>query len=136
MTTIKDWLNQKFVEWEKNQGHKQSYYAFSRFLEVSQSGLAQWMTGSGTPTGDDLAAIASKLGTEIYDVIGMPRPSTEMQRFTLALASLPVDIRQHMMNAIVEAGQALGQERLRADSADAHRKVLEILDKWGFQYTA
>mgnify|MGYP005815096153 CR=1 FL=1 len=134
MTTVKDWLNQKFTEWEKTQGHRQSYYAFARYLEVSQSGLAQWMTGSATPGSDDLAAIAGKLGPEIYDVIGLPRPSTEMQRFLQAFASLPPDIRQHMMSAILEVGQSLRQDHLRAESADARRTATEILQKWGFDY--
>lgn len=134
MANVKDWLNQKFTEWEQSQGHKQSYYAFARYLEVSQSGLAQWMTGSAVPGAEDLAAIAGKLGADIYDFMGLPRPSTEMQRFTLSFASLPADIRLHMMSAIVEAGAELRQARLRPESPDARQKVIEILDKWGFQF--
>jgi len=77
MATLKDWLNQKFVEWEKNQGHKQSYYAFARYLEVSQSALSQWMMGSSQPDGEDLPVIAKKLGPEIYEIMGLSRPGAE-----------------------------------------------------------
>ena len=134
MTNLKDWLNQKFTEWEKSQGHKQSYYAFARYLDVSQSGLAQWMMGSAAPEGDDLTALAGKLGPEIYDVMGLPRPSTEMQRFMLAFSSLPPDMRQNMMRAIIEAGQALRQDHLQADSAEAYRIATGIFQKWGVEY--
>lgn len=134
MATVKDWLNQKFMDWEKAQGHKQSYYAFARYLEVSQSGLGQWMVGTGVPSGDDLLSIASKLGPEVYDVLGLPRPNTEVQRVTVSFAILPPDIRQHLTGALTEAEQALRQERLRPDSADARRIVLQVLKKWGFDY--
>src|SRR5512133_2787248 len=105
MATVKDWLNQKFLEWEKSQGHKQSYYAFARYLEVSQSGLGQWMIGSASPSGDDLLNIANKLGPEIYDSLGLPRPNAEVQRLTVSFANLPPDIRQRLASAITESDQ-------------------------------
>jgi transcriptional regulator with XRE-family HTH domain len=135
MASAKDWLNQKFLEWEKAQGRKQSYYAFARYLEVSQSGLGQWMTGGGSPSGGDLLNIASKLGPEIYDVLGLPRPNAEVQQLTVSFANLPPDIRQRLANAIAESDYALRVERLRPDSADARKIVIEILAKWGFQYS-
>jgi hypothetical protein len=135
MATAQAWLNQKFLEWERTQGRKQSYYAFARYLEVSQSGLGQWMTGSGVPSGEDLLNIASKLGPEIYDVLGLPRPNAEVQRLTVSFANLPPDIRQRLANAIAESDTTLRVERLRPDSADARRMVIEILAKWGFRYT-
>ena len=136
MATVKDWLNQKFVEWERTQGGRQSYYAFARFLGVSQSGLGAWMTGSSTPGGDDLIALADKLGAEVYDVLGLPRPNADMQRVTVSFASLPPDMRQRLTNAISEVDQTLRQQRLRPDMAEARPVVLAILDKWGFRYTA
>lgn len=135
MATIKDWLNQKFVEWEKTQGHKQSYYAFARYLEVSQSGLGQWMAGSAAPGGDDLLNIANKLGEEIYDILGLPRPNAEVQRLTVSFASLPPEIRKSLSGAIAEIDQTLRTERLRPDSAEARKIVVDILAKWGYRYT-
>jgi transcriptional regulator with XRE-family HTH domain len=136
MATFKDWINQKFIEWEKTQGRSQSYYAFARYLEVSQSGLSQWMTGSSAPGGDDLLNLSSKLGAEIYDVLGLPRPNAEAQRVTVSFASLPPDIRQQLTSALTEVDQSLRQERLRPDSAEARPIVLAILAKWGFRYTS
>jgi DNA-binding transcriptional regulator YiaG len=117
MANLKDWLSQKFIEWEKAEGRRQSYYAFARYLEVSQSGLGQWMVGSSAPSGDDLLNLANKLGVEVYDVLGLPRPNAEVQRITVSFASLPADIRQRLTQAIAEADHAMRQERLRPDSA-------------------
>jgi len=135
MATVKDWLNSKFIEWERKQGGKQSYYAFARFLEVGQSGLASWMSGSGTPSGDDLISIAAKLGPEVYDVIGLPRPNADVQRLTVSFSNLPPDIRENLTRAIAEADQTLRQENLRPDASDARKVVIDILGKWGFKYT-
>ena len=135
MATVKDWLNQKFIDWEKAQGGRQSTYAFARYLEVGQSGLASWMSGNGAPGGEDLLSIANKLGPEIYDVIGMPRPSAEAQRLTVSINTLPPDIRDNLTRAVTEMDAAFRQERLRPDSADARRLAIEILAKWGFRYT-
>jgi hypothetical protein len=135
MATAKDWLTQKFTEWEKTQGGRQSYYAFARYLEVGQSGLAQWMMGSATPSGDDLLSIANKLGPEIYDVMGLPRPSAEAQRVTVSFASLPPDLRQRLTSALAELEQSLRNARLRPDTADARKVAIDILAKYGFRYT-
>lgn len=135
MATAKDWLNQKFSEWEKTQGGRQSYYAFARYLEVSQSGLSQWMMGSAVPGGDDLLSLAKKLGPEVYDILGLPRPNVEVQRMTVSFANLPADIRQNLSNAVAEADNSLRQERLRPDSTEARKLVIDILAKWGFRYT-
>lgn len=136
MATVKDWLNQKFIEWEKAEGRRQSYYAFARFLGVSQSGLGQWMAGSGSPSGGDLLVIADKLGPEIYDLLGLPRPNAEVQRVTVSFASLPADMRERLTNAISEADQTLREQRLRPDTHEARTLVIAILEKWGFRYTA
>jgi transcriptional regulator with XRE-family HTH domain len=134
MATCKDWLSQKFNEWEKAQGRSQSYYAFARYLEVTQSSLSQWMTGASIPAGEDLLSVASKLGPEVYDVLGVPRPNAESKSANVSLAVLPADLRQRLTNAVSEIEQSLRQQRLRPDSPEARQITLKVLTKWGFQF--
>jgi hypothetical protein len=135
MATLKEWFNQKFSEWEKTQARSQSYYTFARYLEVPQSGLSQWMTGGSVPSGEDLLNIASKLGPEIYDVLGLPRPSAETKRTNFSLVALPSDIRKQLTSAVNEIEQNLRQKRLHPDSPEARQVTLTVLAKWGFQYS-
>jgi hypothetical protein len=135
MATLKDWLTQKFNDWEKTQGRSQSYYAFARYLEINQSVLSQWMTGSSIPGGEDLLSVASKLGPEIYEVLGMPRPNAEAQKMNVSLIGLPPDIRQRLTNAVKEVEQSLRQERLHPNSPEARKIALTVLSKWGFHYS-
>jgi transcriptional regulator with XRE-family HTH domain len=135
MATLKDWLNQKFIEWEKAQGRSQSYYAFARYLEVTQSGLSQWMTGGSVPAGEDLLNLASKLGPEIYDVLGTPRPGADAKRMSVSLIALPADIRKRLTSALNEIEQNLRQQRLHPDSPEARQITLNVLSRWGFPFT-
>lgn len=135
MASLKDWLNQKFIDWEKTQKGRQSYYAFARYLEVSQSGLQGWMIGDGAPDGDDLEALAQKLGPEVYEILGVPRPGLSSQGEALPLDGLPADIRQGLMDAVIEFDQAVKQYRLRPESPQSRQAALAILAKHGFRYT-
>jgi transcriptional regulator with XRE-family HTH domain len=68
------WLNERFLEWEKQQGKRQTVSAFARYLDVPQSSLSSWMAGAYVPSGENLLLLATKLGAEIYDTLGISRP--------------------------------------------------------------
>jgi len=68
------WLNTRFLEWEKEQGKRQTISAFAKFLGVPQPSLSNWMAGVHEPSGDSLFKIATKLGREIYDLLGIENP--------------------------------------------------------------
>jgi len=53
--TYQEWLELKYIDWEKSQSNRQSYYNFARYLDVNHTALAQWMSGVSKPQGDDLA---------------------------------------------------------------------------------
>lgn len=104
---FKNWLMDQFVEWERKQASRQTYSAFARYLDVKQPSLSGWLAGDYVPTGENLEKVANKLGLEVYDALGLPRPDsmlydieqafsqdrlqTEESRIALVLAVL----RQH-----------------------------------------
>lgn len=93
----KDWLMQKFVQWEKRQTRRQSFSAFARYLGVSQSSLSQWMAGTYPPTGDNIDKIAAKLGDEIYLLVGELPPKYKEQ-----LANVPPEEQGKLLDLIAE----------------------------------
>jgi len=135
MATCKEWLNQKFIDWEKAQGRSQSYYAFARHLGVGQNDLALWMSGSAIPAGNDVLALADKLGAEIYDTLEIPRPNTQNQRLMAALLGLPAGLRERLSNAVLEADQVLKTRRLPPESVEAKLAVFEVFSRWGIKLT-
>lgn len=80
---FKDYLFNKFIEWEKEQpGRRSSFSAFARWLsensfgiEIKQQLVSYWIKGSYKPSDDKyVLALAERLGNEIYDVLQTDRP--------------------------------------------------------------
>lgn len=69
------WLEMKYLEWQRNEGGRKTVLQFARYLDVSQQTLSTWMNETRTPQGDNIRKIADKLGIEVYDVLGLPRPN-------------------------------------------------------------
>jgi hypothetical protein len=130
--TFPEWFEQKYAEWERAQSGRQSYYNFARYLDVNHTALAQWVSGVSQPGGDDLAKIASKLGGEIYSLLGILPPGGQLQNLASSLASLPLALRQRMENAILETAQQISEHKLDPESAEAKTLAVKVFDKWGF----
>jgi hypothetical protein len=136
MASAKEWLNQKFRDWEKTQGKAQSYYSFARHLGVSQTSLAAWMDGAIEPQGDDLATIAAKLGPEIYERVGAVQPHVQQNdRLAAVLQGLPAGLRERLTDAAVEAAQTIRDRGLAPDSIEGKRLAVEIFARNGIRLT-
>lgn len=134
MAGAKDWLNQKFRDWEKLQGKPQSYYAFARFLGVSQTNLAAWRDGAVEPQGDDMALFAAKLGAEIYTLLGTNQPRTrEQERLSGAFMGISTGLRDRLSEAVFEAFQTIHEKGLAVDSIEAKRTAVEVFLKHGIR---
>lgn len=80
---FKDYLFNKFLEWEKTQpGRRSTYTAYSRYLGIKQQLVSVWMKGTFKPNEENAVKLASKLGDEVYDYLDFPKPDpllTELQ---------------------------------------------------------
>lgn len=133
---FQEWLEQKFTEWEQTKPTRQSYYNFARYLDVSHTDMTQWISGVSQPSGDDLAKLAAKLGTEIYTILGkassiFPEPVKEP-----FMAKIPSAIRQRLNNAIVETEREIVQRELPSESSEAKILAVKIFEKWGFRISS
>jgi transcriptional regulator with XRE-family HTH domain len=135
MATVKDWLNLKFSDWEKTQGKSQSYFAFARYLGVSQTELSAWMSGTAVPGDADLAVIAAKLGPEVYGAAGLRLPDSQIDRLAAAFPGLPGGLRERLTEAVVAADAAIRERGLSPDSVEAKRLAVEVLAKNGIKLT-
>ena len=126
---------QQFREWEKAQGRAQSYYAFARYLGVGTSSLAAWMEGAALPQGDDLLAVADKLGPGIYAALGAPAPDPLFERLASGFAGLPAGLRERLSEAVVEAAQAVQRAGVAPESLEAKKLIVEIFARRGIRLT-
>lgn len=72
------YLEMKFLEWQQQQGGRKTVKEFAAYIGVSQSAISTWWNGERQPEGESLQKIASKLGMEVYDVLGHPRPDPDL----------------------------------------------------------
>jgi len=72
---LSSFLTRKFREWEANTKRRQTVAAFARWVGVSQASMSRWMSGDGgPPEAHNINKLVERLGPEIYDILGMPRP--------------------------------------------------------------
>lgn len=133
MTRFVEWLNNKFKAWEEFQEKPQSFYTFSRYLDVTHSRLAQWIAGSSLPGEEDLPKLADRLGMELYDVLSIPRPESPLLQMNAAYLRLPEALRKRLCNAIIEADEAVTKRNLDPESIEAKQRVMRTFERWGFK---
>ena len=95
---FEEWLNNKFFEWEMNQGERKNISEFAEYLNVSPGALGHWMNGLRQPTGDNVERIAGKLGPQIYDFLGLARPDPQLQELTSIWHQLDQSVKHKILN--------------------------------------
>ncbi len=123
------WLLDHFRKWEAATGRKQTVSEFARWLGIKQPTVNRWMTGDSTPAGENLRRLAHKLGPEIYDVLGVPRPEDPS-----GLEDLPEALRERLEAALVETRDAYHKRKIGLDDPEAERIAIEIFERNGFKY--
>ena len=71
--TMEKFLETEFEKMRESKGWRYSQAQWSKYLGVSHQSLNQWMNGLRLPTGDNVFALAAKLGLQVYDILGQPR---------------------------------------------------------------
>lgn len=123
--TFAEWINSKFEEWEKKSGGRRSYVEFSRFLEVSQPTFIRWKNGDSQPGNiQDVAKLARKLDIGIYDVLGLPTPSS--------VDLLSPEVKSLIGVALAEINEIYASRHISPDSPEAVDIATSILSKHGF----
>jgi transcriptional regulator with XRE-family HTH domain len=74
---FKQYLEKKYLEWQNREGGRKTITEFADFLGISQPTISNYMTGARKPDTEKAMKIANKLGIEVYDVLGIPRPDLE-----------------------------------------------------------
>ena len=91
--TLAAWLEKHYAAWQPTQNrHHRSLTAFANYLGISQPLLSSLVNGKRTSISEQTAGlIANKLGDEIYDLIGVPRPDPALRRMSTFWSQLTPD---------------------------------------------
>lgn len=75
---FRQFLEMKFLEWQKESGGRKTVSEFAAYLGVSQQSVSNWWNNLRIPQGENVDKIAKKLGIEVYDILGIDRPDPDL----------------------------------------------------------
>jgi len=104
--SLATWLNQHFLDWERQEGKRRTITAFAQYLGVPQSSLSSWMSGAYMPSGESIQKIAEKLGYEIYDILGVQRPPLADERLAY-IASIWDDLDEEARQKLLREAREM-----------------------------
>jgi hypothetical protein len=116
-----EWLTKKYIDWRGDAiGQEKSITKFADMLGVPQSLMTQWLKKDGkVPTSQKyISTLIKNYGVEVYDVLGIPRPS-EID----IIAWLPDEISGDLKMALIEVKSS----GLNIDKATASPEDVEMI---------
>lgn len=123
-----DWLNKKYISFRGNS--RATISEFAQFCGVPQSAMSKWMgKGGEKPARKNIAKLASKLGPEVYDLLGLPRPALDE-----AFESIPPVMRAALSAAAHELLEAFETYKIDPVSPAAEALSIEIMERHGFKW--
>lgn len=84
----------KYLEWQTKQGGRKTVSEFAEWLGIAQTTASTYMHGKRKPEGDTLIRLSEKLGIEIYDSLGLPRPDEDLYYLQSIWDQLPAEARR------------------------------------------
>lgn len=102
------WLNAKFVDLQHCSGRHWTVTELSLYLDCPQSLVSRWLMGKGTPGAKYVSRVA-RLGDDLYDVVGLPRPAgtgdADLDLIISRWKELPEAVR-HRLADLAKSGSA------------------------------
>ena len=129
MNKFADFLTRKYLEYQLAQGKPIYVREFAAYLGVSPTTYSNWINSGFTPSTRYVDQIANRLGMEVYDLLGLQRPTP-----TLPMDQLPVDLQMQLRNFVSEVSASMAGVNPESDEAEAI--VKSAMERFGFTFKA
>lgn len=114
------WLERQYIEWQRGRGKRGTITEFAEWLGVSRGTYNNWIIKKQTPGGDSLVLLGEKLGWEIYDIVGEPRPHP-VQQLTVKMWGKLTDDEIRAIERIVKRAEKRSSEAPTNGAAEPER---------------
>jgi hypothetical protein len=95
---FKVWFEKAYIEWRNNQeDRKANISRFSEWLRIPVASVSQYLNGYAIPEGENLFRIATKLGFEVYDLLGYSRPDRALKEWQALYDITPPADREELL---------------------------------------
>ena len=93
MNKFSEWMTKQFVQWQAEQGTRKTLEEFAAYVGVSRPLINMWMNGNQKPGAENIKLMGELFGSEIYDVLELPRPNPHLQKINRLWEFLPEEIQ-------------------------------------------
>lgn len=94
-----NWLEVQFINWMRERGQVTTQREFAEYLGLDQVQLSHYINERRKkPDKVSLEKIASKLGPEIYDVLGLARPDPQLKQLTAVWHKLSEETKKIILD--------------------------------------
>lgn len=101
------WLEQKYLSWQEARGRRATLGQFAIYLGISPPLLSHYLNGLRKPSGDNVHKLATRLGPEVYDILGLQIPDPRLRFISRNWARLSTEQQQQLiltMEKLLKAG--------------------------------
>ena len=99
MAKFSGWITSKFLDWQAKQGERKTLDEFAAYIGISRPLLNMWMNGDKPRPGQaNIKILAEIFGSEIYDVLDLPRPDP----FVLYVQKASTNLKDNQKKKISE----------------------------------
>ena len=131
MSNFPTWFNRAYKRWSRSQAGEEDFIAFCDLLGYPPSKVLGWLHGEFLPEEPEVLSIAGIFGTDIYEVLDLPKPEPQLLKIYKSFAHLTGENRGKIAHALWEAQIEMSEKGVTATSEEAKSILSEAFKKWG-----
>lgn len=133
MSNFPAWFNRAYKRWSRSQAGEEDFIAFCDLLGYPPSKVLGWLHGEFLPEGSEILSIAGTLGTEVYQVLDLPKPDPELIKFFESFAHLTGQDRSNLALALLDVERILKKDIISTNSPEAKEIIKITFEKYGLR---
>ncbi|GAP06038.1 hypothetical protein ATHL_00884 [Anaerolinea thermolimosa] len=103
MSNFPAWFNRAYKRWSRSQAGEEDFIAFSDLLGYPPSKVLGWLHGEFLPEEPEVLSIAGIFGTDVYEVLDLPKPEPQLLEIYKSFAHITGENRGKIVHALWEA---------------------------------
>ena len=128
---FQQWLLQKYLDWQAEQGKPMTETKFAQYLGVRQQSLSGWLRGYYKPNGyKAINALVAKLGPEVYTLLDAEEPlPPELEEVANRMAKMVAVMPESYRSVVYEAIEQMIEEKFWEDPDNVELRYLTLLQE-------
>ena len=133
MSNFPAWFTRAYKRWSRSQAGEEDFIVFCDLVGYQPAKVLGWLHGEFLPEGSEILSIAGTLGTEVYQVLDLPKPDPELIKIFESFAHLTGQDRSNLALALLDVERILKKDNISTNSPEAKEIIKITLEKYGLR---